>query len=149
MLFDRRLPNIGTIDVDKASEGLVWLLSRMPQPDAAPVAGSGFVLRRNLAPLLLGAGGTKEPKLDGPCGFTSILSPQQVKELSDWLEGIDADQLRLRYDPKAMTTESVFPDIWLDDEGAFEDYLMPYFNDLRSFFVEARAKNQYVLVFFT
>lgn len=138
------------LDIDKACDGIVWLLSRMPLPSAAPVAGSGFVLRRTLAPLLSGAGGAQKTNFEAPLGPASVVTVQQVKELSAWLERIDADELRKRYDPQAMSTAGVYPQIWADDgPAAFDEYLWPHFERLRTFLAEATTAKQCVLVLFT
>jgi hypothetical protein len=73
-----------------------------------------------------------------------------VAELSGWLEGVDATQLRQAYDPKAMTTDDVYPQIWMRDrEAALERYLLPRFQQLRAFLARAAGAQQAVLVFFT
>ncbi len=148
-LCSGRVPSAQVLDLDKACDGIVWLLSRMPPPPAPPVAGSGFVLSRSLAPLLSGAGGTKEPQLEAPYGSASLLDPQQVAELNDWLRGVQADQLRMRYDSRAMAQAHIYPQIWVEDgPAAFEEYLLPYFDRLCKFIAEAAAAKQCVLVFF-
>lgn len=149
-LYGGRVSGAQILDIDKACDGLIWLLSRMPLPVAAPVAGSGFVLRRSLAPLLSGAGGTKEPHLEAPYGPASVLAPQQVIELSGWLDSINFDQLRTRYDPQAMTTAGIYPQIWIEEGvAAFDEYLLPHFDRLRKFLAAATAAKQCVVVFFT
>ncbi len=149
-LSSGRVPDAQVLDVDKACDGIVWLLSRVPPPPAPPVAGSGFVFRRSLAPLLSGAGGAKEPRLEAPYGPASVLNPQQVGEVSDWLGSIDAGDLRMRYDPRAMAQAGIYPQIWVDEgPAAFEEYLVPHFDRLRKFLSEATTAKECVLVFFT
>jgi hypothetical protein len=138
------------IDIDKACDGIVWLLSRLPPPAAPAAEGAGFLLQRNLATLVSGEGGRKEPTLHAPYGPASSLSPGQVAELSGWLERLDTAQLREAYDPKAMATDDVYPQIWMRDrEAAWERYLLPRLEQLRGFLARAAAAQQAVLVFFT
>jgi hypothetical protein len=66
------------------------------------------------------------------------------------LKDISLEQLRQRYDPQAMAAAGVYPQIWNDEgQAAFNDYLAPRFNELRTFFLEAAAQRQCVVVFFT
>jgi hypothetical protein len=145
-----RVPSAQVLDIDNACDGIVWLLSRMPLPSAQPVAGSGFVVRRSLVPLLRGAEGAQEPHLEAPVGAASVLAPEQVNEVSGWLGSIDFSQLRARYDPQAMDSAGIHPQIWIEEGvAALDDYLLPHLDHLRKFFAEAATAKQCVVVFFT
>jgi len=147
LLYTGAVPGAQVTDVDKACDGIVWLLSRVSVAPPPPVEGGGFVLRKSFAPLLQGVGGAKEPQLKAPYGPASAISPSQVIELSDWLAAVDADDLRRTYDPDAMAGDDVYPGIWLDERAAaFEDYLLPQFTQLRAFLAEAARASQVVLV---
>ncbi len=149
-LYEGRVENAEIIDLDKACDGIVWLLSRMPRMSTVAVPGCGFILNRSLAPLLSGAGGRKESTLEAPYGPASVLTSQQVRELSSWFNGIEVSQLRALYDPRAMAKSGVYPQIWMEEgAAAFEDYLLPRFSDLRKFIAAAAAAEQCVVVFFT
>jgi hypothetical protein len=80
-LYKARGGGVQVLDIDKACDGIVWLLSRMPAPSPS-AAGSGFVLHRSLAPLLQGAGGKEETQMLGPYGAPSVLGVQQVGDLA-------------------------------------------------------------------
>jgi len=148
-LFGGQIPDAQVIDLDKACDGIVWLLSGMPPPPTPATSGSGFALKQSLAPLLSGAGGRKERSLEAPYGPASALTTQQVKELSDWLSSIEISELRARYDPEAMAKSRVYPQIWMaEGAAAFEDYLLPRFSELRKFIATAATAEQCVLVFF-
>jgi hypothetical protein len=150
LLYTGAVPGAQVIDVDKACDGIVWLLSRVSVAPPPPVEGGGFVLRKSFAPLLQGVGGSKEPQLKAPYGPASAISPPQVIELSNWLAVVNADELRRRYDPDAMASDDVYPEIWLDEgAAAFEDYLLPQFTQLRAFLAEAARASQVVLVCFS
>jgi hypothetical protein len=149
-LYGGRVQDAQVIDLDKACDGIVWLLSRVPPPSASAASGVGFTLNRSLAPLLAGAGGRKERSLEAPYGPASILDPQQVREIRPWLSGIDISQLRALYNPEAMARSQVYPQIWMTDgAAAFESYLLPRFSQLRTFIAAAAQAGQCVLVFFT
>jgi len=148
-LCRKEIPGVELIDIDKACDGLVWVLERMPAPAPQAVEGAGFVLQSSLASLLQG-GTVEERRLKAPYGPASRLSPQDVAALSAWLQAIDADLMRSRYNAAAMDAEEVYPEIW-SEEGlaAFDDYLMPYFQNLQAFFLRAAEAQQHVLVCFT
>jgi uncharacterized protein DUF1877 len=144
------LQDAEVIDIDKACDGIVWLLARMPPPPAPAASMTSFALNRSLAPLLSGAGGRKERSLEAPYGPASALDSHQVREISTWLSGVDTLQLRARYNPEAMAKGQVYPEIWMaEGMAAFEDYLLPRFSELRTFIAAAAGAGQCVLVFFT
>lgn len=150
MLDNNGVSGAHLMDIGKACDGIVWLLSRMPPPALPPVEGSGFVVRKSLARLMSGAGGTKQRSLEGPLGPASLLSPEQVEEFSRWIGSLDVQQLRMQYDAKAMASAEVYPQIWVEEgDAAFDDYLRPRFERLRAFFAEAVAEKQSVLMFFS
>jgi hypothetical protein len=149
-LYRRAIPDSEVADVDKACDGIVWLLSRLPTPPSATADGGGFVLKRSFAPLLRGEGGIRERQLDAPYGPASRLSLEQVTELSAWLQSVDPAQMRFRYDPQRMDAERVYPQIWSEEgASAFDEYLLPHFRALQAFFSRAAQARQDVLVFFT
>ena len=149
-LYAKTIPGAEVIDIDKACDGIVWLLSRLPAPPGANIEGAGFVLQISLAPLLRGEGGVSESRLDAPYGPASSLSVQQVAELSAWLQTVDPAQMRSRYEPTAMHHDDVYPQIWADEGlAAFDEYLLPCFRALRDFISRAHQAEQQVLVFFT
>jgi hypothetical protein len=150
VLYTKAIPDAEVIDIDKACDGIVWLLSRLPAPPGANVEGAGFVLRSSLAPLLRGEGGVPEPRLNAPYGPASSLSARQVAELNSWLQSIDEVQMRSRYEPRAMHSDQVYPQIWAEEGLAgFDEYLLPRFRALQNFFSRAGQAGQQVLVFFT
>lgn len=149
-LYSRATPGSEVIDVDKACDAIVWLLSRLPAPQGAAADGVGFVVRRSFAPLLRGEGAISENQLDAPYGPASRLTAEQVAELSAWLQSVDPAQMRSRYDPHRMDSEQVYPQIWSEEGAAvFDDYLLPHFRSLQAFFSRATQARQQVLVFFT
>jgi hypothetical protein len=148
-LYQRKIPDSEVMDIDKACDGLVWLLSKLPSPPPADVAGAGFVMRRSLAPTLRGEDGTLEQTLKAPYGPARSLSPPQVQELNAWLQSITAARLKAAYNPSAMEADDIYPNIWEEEPEAFDQYLLPYFIALQAFLSRAVNSNQHVLVFFS
>jgi hypothetical protein len=149
-LDDKAIPNCEVIDIDKACDGLVWLLSRLPPPQNTNIEGAGFVLQQSLAPLLHGVGGTLEPQLDAPYGPASSLSPEQVIAFDTWLRSATPALIRPLYRPDAMDSESVYPQIWKKEGlAALEEYLLPNLQTLKEFFARAAQAGQHIIVYFT
>ena len=145
----RRIPDVEGMDVDKACDGIAWLLSRLP-PSAPPVEGGGFVLRRSLVPFVSGQAGREEPLLDVGYGPAKFVSPAEVSQVSQWLASLDEDSLRSVYQPKLMADDDVYPQIWMtEQQAALDDYVIPHFRRLREFIAAASAANQALLVYFT
>jgi hypothetical protein len=135
------------VDIDKACDGLVWLLSKVQGPGTE---GAEFSLQRSKAPLLQGIGGRTERRLEAPYGPAQLLEPQQVAELSGWLETLRDEQLRALYDPKAMARAGVYPQVWVQQGlQALDGYLLPHLGRLRTLFREAANEGEAVLVFNT
>lgn len=144
------LPGAEVIDIDKACDGLVWLLSRMPLPLDGKPKDVVSIVQQSLAPLLQGEGGASEPRLEAPYGPASALSTQQVTDLSMWLQSLDEARVRSCYDPRAMAADRVYPQIWMKEgAAACDEYLLPALRELRDFFARAHKAGQQVLVFFT
>lgn len=146
-LYSRKIPESEVIDIDKACEGIVWILSRLPVAPSSNLAGAGFVMERSLASSL--RGGTIERRLDASLGPASSLSKDDVSELNSWLQAVTPDQMRAKYDPTEMEGDSVYPDIWMEEgEAALNEYLLPYFQKLQQFFARAADAKHVVIVFF-
>jgi hypothetical protein len=148
-LYRGRVASAEIVDVDKACDGLVWLLSRLPPSPSPQVEGAGFVLQRSLAPLLSGQGGREESALDAPYGPAHSLQAEQVAQLNAWLADVSLERLREEYDPRAMAKEHVYPQIWVQEgAAALEEYVLPHLERLRQFFRRAAEESQVVVVFF-
>lgn len=147
LLFEKKFSGAETIDLDKAFDGIVWLLNRMPSPPDLITEGAGFVLPGSLVPLL--NGDKMEKRIEAPYGPAKSLTSEQVAKLGGWLQNVDITLLRSHYDPKSMATGQVYPQIWMEEGiAAFDEYLLPNFQRLRDFFSRATNSHQEVLVFF-
>jgi hypothetical protein len=139
-----------TIDIDKACDGIIWLLERLPGSAPASTEGDGFVLIDSLATRVRGDGGRTDLGLDAPYGPASVLSPTQTNELSRWLSEVDPSSLAAYYDPHRMDSEGVYPQIWSKEgDGALREYLLPIFISFRDFIARAASADQSVIVYFT
>jgi hypothetical protein len=78
-----------------------------------------------------------------PRGF----SPVEVKSIAAALSAVSPDQLRSRYDPKAMERLQIYPQIWVRDGDDALDYVVGYFDELREFIIGGAEENEALIVF--
>ncbi|GAB3766561.1 YfbM family protein [Microlunatus parietis] len=125
---DRTSPS--AVDLDKAWHGIHWLLTGDPWTTEGPLASVIF-------------GGEE---LDGNFGYgpPRLLDPSGVAAIAAALADVDPTTLRARFDPAAMASAEVYPDIW-DDADSFAGYLAPNFVAVKEFYRAAAERGQWVL----
>jgi len=64
--------------------------------------------------------------------------------LNEKIKAIGIEDLKLRFNPQEMKDQSVYPDIW-DEQNSF-DYLEEYFVKLQSFFQHASWANEAIVI---
>ncbi|MEU4395717.1 YfbM family protein [Kribbella sp. NPDC023855] len=117
-------------DLDKAWHGLHWVLT-----------GAAW---RTEAPLAQAIMGGEEFGEDWGYGRPRLLDPTGVAAVATALGSIEADDLRARFDPDAMSAAELYPDVW-DEEGIFDSYLLPYFEELKALYAHAAAEGRWML----
>ncbi|AWH86907.1 DUF1877 domain-containing protein [Flavobacterium album] len=119
-------------DLDKSWEGLLFVLT-------------GQALNDSDHPLsaVLFSGQIVDEDQDLGYGPGHYLTPEQVRELNEMLAAVTADDLKKRYDPKAMA--GIYPDIWEDNSGL--EYVLHYFNVLKEIYAGAAQNNEAVITF--
>jgi len=122
----------GSIDIDKAWDGMHFLLTR--------IAADG---RPALADAVLG-GEPIGPELD--FGPARVLGPDQVKQIAQELSTVTPDMLAAAYDPAAMSAAEVYPDIWERDGQDALDYVTDFLPDLQAFYAEAAQRGDAVIL---
>jgi hypothetical protein len=81
-------------------------------------------------------------------GPPRVIRSAQVKEIDAFLRDVGADVLRARYEPETMDRAKVYPQIWArDGEEGFE-YIVGYFEPLRSFVHEAALRGMGMMITF-
>lgn len=97
-------------------------------------------------PLALTILGGEEIGEDIGYGPARYLLPEQVRNVAKALNSIAPDDFAGRFDPSALTAAEVYPGIW--DEGAEAlEYVQPFYNDLRNFYIAASERNDSVLIY--
>ncbi len=121
-----------TVDVDKAWDGLSFLLAKLAgKPgDFLKYAGRSIGPWKWFGP---------RPRL--------MLSPE-VERASDLLNAFSASRLRSAYDPVAMIRRRIYPNVWSIDPSDSDaiDYLVGIYEEVVPFVAEvARSKDAMIL----
>jgi hypothetical protein len=126
-------PNL--IDIDKAWEGIVFLLT-------------GQCLAEANHPLVavLFSGQLVNSDQDLGYGPAHYLRPDQVADLNNQIATITVAELKQRYDAEKMMDLGVYPQIW-EEDGEAIDYLADYFTSVQQFYNNA-ARNQEAIITF-
>jgi hypothetical protein len=83
-------------------------------------------------------------------GPARALSSAQVSAFSVALAPLTGENLRVRFNPKAMEAADIYPSGWEDpDEDDEFGGLASYFDDLKAFVTDAAAKNSGIIIYFT
>ncbi len=122
----------GTIDVDKAWQGIHYLLTGTADQGEGP---------QSLAVL-----GGEEFGPEIGIGSARFLTPQQVSDVSAALAGFSESELRANFNPQDMQAQGVYPEIiWVRDGEDSLDYLLENFWPLAEFYADAAARGDAVL----
>jgi hypothetical protein len=157
-LFDaicaQQFPDAEHLDLDRAWDGLTWLLSPAKRKHKANALVEEATVQEEIPPdamwtLIEGLACPHDPALDFGYGPARVLDPAAVALGSKRLDAVIQQDLRAVYDPDAMDEHEIVPGIWLrQGRGALEEYLLPYFERLRAFLRRAREAQQPVVLFF-
>lgn len=125
-------PNINLISLDKAWDGIIFLLTAGRDSDELTrVVFSGSLI---------------DEEQDLGYGPAHYLTPQEVQYLNSQLLTIGQEELKAQFNPEKFLENNIYPTIWNEGEEAFE-YLMEYFNDLKDFYQKASLEKQAVITF--
>lgn len=124
------------IDLDKSWDGILYLLT-----------GHGLnTIEEAEGPLanVLFSGQIIDEDQDMGYGPAQYLTPEQVKEINGPLSEISPDELRKKYSAEVMNEKEVYPQGWENGKEE-EDYLMDYFDELKTFYSTA-ANNREAII---
>jgi len=127
-------PNL--LDLDKAWEGIIFLLTGQGLADADH-------------PLLhvLFSGQIIDEDQDLGYGPANYLTAEQVADLNNQIAGITVSDLKQQYDPKRMTELDIYPSIWEENEDEAFDYLSEYFVYVQQAYSDAARNGQAIITF--
>jgi hypothetical protein len=148
-------PEAEHLDLDRAWDGLSWLLSEKKRQSKAAHLSEDDTPTAAPAPpdiawrVLEGVATPEEPKLNFGYGAARVIDSATVVQASKHFNSLIQADLRSVFDPDAMDEHEIAPLIWQrEGRAAVEDYLLPYFERLRAFLRRASEAKQPVVVFF-
>ena len=127
-----------TTDLDKAWHGIHYLLTRTAWEGEPP---GNFLV----------TGGREVGDLDVGYGPARVLTSTETRAARDWLNNIEEDELRSRFNPEDMLAKEIYPDIWARDpeEDDTLGYLVEYARTLRGFLNQAVDEGLGIVVYLT
>ncbi|MEY4928206.1 MAG: hypothetical protein RI894_2644 [Bacteroidota bacterium] len=134
-VYNDEKPNPKLTDIDKAWEGILFLLT----------GENSYNSVHELTPVIFGKQ-TLDPTQELGYGPAMFSTPQEVAELHQKLAGIAPSDLKARFSPDEMTRKDVYPNIWADNELAF-DFLAVYFQKVQEIYAEAAKNGEAIITF--
>ena len=124
------------IDVDKAWHGLHFLFTGSDWEGPFP---EGFLV----------SCGKEVGDVDVGYGPAKSFTPEEVKEISDFLENLDDSELKSRLDPKKMNEMKIYPSVWNDESDIEEEweYAKYSLDAVKQFIKEASQRGLALLVY--
>jgi len=122
----------GTVYLDKAWHGLHFLLTGTAY-DAKSVLGQAIM------------GGRPIGKDQG-YGPMRLVSPEQVKAISEALAQVTPEDLTARYDPITLDRAQIYPTVWVRDGPEGLRFLLSFFGSLQAFYRKAAENGQAVVL---
>jgi hypothetical protein len=125
----------GSVDLDKAWHGIHYLLTHTAWDGERPL---NFLV----------GGGTPIGDIDVGYGPARAFRAIDVREAHGAIELLSNDVLMGRFDPSAMITKEIYPEIWQDSgEDDSSEYLVEYVDTLRGFLRETAHANLGMVVY--
>ena len=131
-LDDDDSEDVYAIDVDKAWHAIHYMLTG--SADGGP------------EPACLAILGGVEIGEDLGYGPPRLLNAEYVASVATLLESLTPDIFAKRYDPKAMDAAGIYPEIWERDGDEGLDYVLEWYQVLRTFYIDARGRHDGVLL---
>lgn len=122
------------VDLDKAWHAIHFMLTGQQYGGTPPLSNAVFGV---------------EPIGEEDVGYGPALgtSADVAKQIATALSAISDQEFAARFDPEALNSAGIYPQIW--DEGAevLNDYIMPNFLALRGFYQKAAENGLAVITF--
>jgi hypothetical protein len=132
-LLDEAAAGAGALNLDKAWNGVHWLLTGNIAPGDTPASRIIY-------------GGTEIGE-DIGYGPARYLSPQEVREAASELSKMAQESMIHRYNPQEMDEAGVYPSGWADDPKESLAWLLESYQRLVPYFLDAAAKGNAMLTF--
>jgi hypothetical protein len=134
-----KVSNAGTsarsLDIDKSWHAIHFVLTGETW-EAQPPLGDAVL------------GGTSLGDVDVGYGPARYLTPDAVQAVASALAAISVSDFASRFDIGALSDANIYPDVWedADDELA---YILPFYEELRTFFQQAAQAEDAMLLYLT
>jgi hypothetical protein len=125
------------IDLDKSWHGIHFLLTGSAEEGEEPLC---YLIK----------GGEEVGDGDVDFGPPRALRPKQIANWANALSSISTDDLRKRFDAKAMMEAEIYPTIWdrVTEEDDYPGYLIENYEWLRSFIEQMKNENKGAIIYF-
>ena len=123
--------NLNSVDVDKAWQGIHYLLT-----------GTAYEGDGPLAWVIMGGQPLDEHNTSEHVRF---LDADSVKQIAAALTEVDVEKLRARYNPQTMEEKKIYPGVWLRDGDFGLKYILDYFAILKKFYIDTAARGDAVV----
>ena len=124
-------PEVEAFELDKAWHAVHYLLTGSAWEGEPPL---NFIC----------SGGQEVGDIDTGYGPARALGADEVQDIANALEGIDAETLAQRFDPEEMEKQDIYPSIWRDEPDALE-FCTASFTAMKHF-IDRAAERGYGLV---
>jgi len=114
-------------DVDKTWHAIHFMLAGSPDGVDAP-------------PEAMAVLGGEEVGDEIGYGPARLLSPSQVAMVAKGLEPLTPEVFGRRYRPKEMDAADIYPQIWERDGAEGLEYILAYYQQLRTFYLDAAQR---------
>ena len=125
-----------TTDLDKAWHGIHYLLTGTASEGRKPLD-------------FLVSGGREVGDVDVGYGPARVFSAAETRAVHEALAKLGDDELRGRFNPKDMTQQDIYPEIWNNDPEEEDPlgYVTEYLGTLRGFLAQAVRQGHGVVVY--
>jgi uncharacterized protein DUF1877 len=125
------------VDLDKSWHGIHFLLTGSAEEGEEPLC---YLIK----------GGEDIGYGDDDYAPPRALRPNQIADWANALSAISSDDLRKRYDTKAMMEVEIYPTIWdrITEEDGYPGYLLENYEWLRSFVEQMKNENKGAIIYF-
>lgn len=121
------------IDIDKAWQGIHFILTGDPFGGDAPLANAVM-------------GGTPIGEKDVGVGPARGLATSEVAKAAAALQAIDENEFKKRFNLEELASNDIYPNVWEDSEMELE-YFTTHYLTLREAFLKAVREGQAMIVF--
>jgi hypothetical protein len=123
-------------DIDKSWEAILFILTGQNHEQLNHPLGAALF-----------SGQIVDPTLDMGYGPAHYLTPEQVSSINQQIAVISDDEVKARYDPAKMMELHIYPQIWDQQNDELFDYVLEYFQEMRTIYSVAATEGEAMVTF--